>query len=424
MDLSEPERPVTRSGVLVLSGLFPRPGRPLFGSFVFEQARELARGGGGVRVVVPVARHERFRHGSGEDVGQLPSDPNLPVDYLPWLQLPGNPGLVPSGELLARRLRAFLEARGLQPGLIHAHDALPCGHAALLLKRSLGIPYVVTAHGRDAFFEKQLAGVGLSRVGARVARAVFTEAAAVVCVSDLVADVVQEGTGGEARVEVVYNGFDPEVFHPGAGTRAVGGPVLLSVGNLHRTKGQHLVIEALPSIRDAFPDVRYLLAGEGPYRGELERLARTLGVAGQVRFLGRQPRAEVARLMAASDLFVLPSYDEAFGCVYVEAMGTGTPVVACKGQGGALIVDDGVDGFLVDPTAQAVGAAVLTVLGDPGRADAVGREALTSALSRFTWAASAAALRRVYGDVISGPLAGSHGAVSAVDAAATSASGL
>lgn len=394
--------------VLVLSSLFPRPGRPLFGSFVFEQARELPRVGVDARVVVPVARHERLRHGAGEDVGEVPLDRDLPVEYLPWLQLPGNLGLVPSGLVLARRLRAYLSATGFTPSVIHAHDALPCGHAALLLKQALGIPYVVTVHGRDAFFRKQLAGVGLSSAGERVARAVFENAAAVICVSELVADVVSAGTEGRARVEVVHNGFDPEVFHPEVATQGEWPPTILSVGNLNRTKGQHLVIEALPRITEGFPGVAYLVVGDGAYRSELEKLAETLGVADRVRFIGRQPRAEVARLMAASDLFVLPSYDEAFGCVYVEAMGTATPVVACKEQGGALIVNEGVDGLLVEPTADAVAEAVTQILRDPERARALGREALATARARFTWRASAEALARVYGQVVAGTASSSR----------------
>ena len=99
--------------------------------------------------------------------------------------------------------------------LIHAHGPLPCGHAAMLLSAELGLPYVVSVHGLDAFSTEQVSG----RAGAwcrRISQRVYRSSRRVICVSEHVREQVLEGTGPTCRTSVVYNGVDPELFSPGA----------------------------------------------------------------------------------------------------------------------------------------------------------------------------------------------------------------
>ncbi len=118
-------------------------------------------------------------------------------------------------------------------------------------------------------------------------------------------------------------------------------PLLLALGRLHPSKAFDTLIEALPEIADA----HLWLAGKGPQKGELVKLAERRGVADRVRFLGW--RADAPALFAAADLCVCPSRIEPLGNVVIEAWAHGVPVVAAAGAGPAALIEDGRTGLLV-----------------------------------------------------------------------------
>jgi glycosyltransferase involved in cell wall biosynthesis len=123
-------------------------------------------------------------------------------------------------------------------------------------------------------------------------------------------------------------------------------------------------------------------------------------VADSVHFLGRVEHTRVLSLMARADLFALPSWDEAFGLVYTEAMAQGTPVVAGKGEGPQDFIEDGVSGYLVpvrDPVALA--GIIAQVLDDPRKAAAVGDAGKAAALA-LSWERNARLTREVYERVL------------------------
>jgi glycosyltransferase involved in cell wall biosynthesis len=129
-------------------------------------------------------------------------------------------------------------------------------------------------------------------------------------------------------------------------------------------KGQWHLIDALPDLVPRFPDLALVLLGDGPLRESLRSRAAALGVSRHVVFAGHRPDAR--RLLAAADVFVLPSRHEGMPLVALEAMEAGLPVVATRVIGSAEVVHDGVTGALVrpgDPTA--LGAAVGRLLADP-----------------------------------------------------------
>ncbi len=149
-----------------------------------------------------------------------------------------------------------------------------------------------------------------------------------------------------------------------------GAPRLLALGRLHRNKGFDVLLRALPLL----PGGAHLsLAGEGPERAALEALARELGVADRVSFLGW--REDTGALLAACDVFVCPSRHEPLGNVVLEAWSAARPVVAAAAQGPREVVRDGETGLLVPPEAPAPLAAAVSAL----LADAPRRAALAAA---------------------------------------------
>ncbi len=146
-----------------------------------------------------------------------------------------------------------------------------------------------------------------------------------------------------------------------------GAPRLLALGRLHRNKGFDVLLHALARL----PGAHLSLAGEGPERAALGRLARGLGVAGRVAFLGW--RRDAGALLAACDLLVCPSRHEPLGNVVPEAWSARRAVVAAAAAGPAELIRDGETGLLVPAgDAPALAAAIAGLLADPARAAALG----------------------------------------------------
>jgi phosphatidylinositol alpha-1,6-mannosyltransferase len=144
------------------------------------------------------------------------------------------------------------------------------------------------------------------------------------------------------RVRVLPNTVG-ERFEPGPPSEALvrrlgvhGKRVLLTLGRLaseERAKGHDRVIESLPTLRQQFPDLVYLIAGDGPDRARLERLARDLQVEDIVVFAGRIAREDIVALHRLAELFVMPSVGEGFGIVFIEAMASGVPALGSDRDG-------------------------------------------------------------------------------------------
>jgi sugar transferase (PEP-CTERM/EpsH1 system associated) len=226
--------------------------------------------------------------------------------------------------------------------LVHTHNpqALIYGAPAA---RLCGARAVHTKHGANPDRGRRL---WLRRAAARLVDAY-------VAVSDATAQVAR--TSGEAKngkLRVIPNGIDVERFRPDPGARvrlraelgiAESAWVVGTVGRLAPEKDQELLLRAAAPLCDG--GVHLLLVGDGPRAQPLQALARTLGVAHTVHFVGA--RSDVAALLAAMDVFVLSSRTEGLPLVVPEAMAAGLPVVSTAVGGIPGVIDDGATGFLV-----------------------------------------------------------------------------
>jgi len=367
--------------VLTLTPFFPSDQNEVSGCFIAEPIQHLKRFGvdSSVIAVSPI-HHPRKR----------PS-PSAVAEWVRYPQIPGTLGLSSAGRLLYARLVG--RVRKLHAGnpvdVIHAHGALPCGHAAALLSRRLGIPFVVSVHGLDVF-NTCFHGGTPAKWRRQESSAVYLAARTVICISEKVQQILREGMDSSVSSAVVYNGTDTELFSPGVAAtappeKAPPEKEILIVGNLIRSKGHELVFRAIARLGTLFPRLRCQIIGEGPERARLEALASELGLGQRVRFVGRQSRAAVADAMRACSVFVLPSRNEGLGCVYLEAMACGKPVIACRGQGIDEIIEHGRNGWLIpaeglDELAQAL--STLLQSGDvSARLGAAARETVLNGLT-------------------------------------------
>jgi glycosyltransferase involved in cell wall biosynthesis len=193
-------------------------------------------------------------------------------------------------------------------------------------------------------------------------------------------------------LSVVYNGVDMTQFAPQADRAAAreelglaaDNVVIGSVGRLSADKGgQDVLIRAVAEVRQAHPEVRLVFVGDGPLRVGLEALVFELGLGEVVRFTGQ--RADVARLLGAFDVFVLPSLREALPIAVIEAMAVRLPVVAARIGGIPEVVEDDGTGCLVPPGDVAALAAVLErLVGDPALVARLGAAGQARVQAQFT----------------------------------------
>ena len=175
---------------------------------------------------------------------------------------------------------------------------------------------------------------------------------------------------------------------------------MLTVGYLIERKGIRELIAAAGRLRRDGRHGHLAIVGDGPLRAALAAQAEAEGVADVVHFLGRVPHERVLALMARADLFALPSWDEAFGLVYTEAMAQGTPVLAGKGEGPEDFIEDGVSGYLAPVRdAGALAGIIAAVFDDPAAAAAVGEAGKAAALS-LSWERNARLTLGVYENVL------------------------
>jgi len=370
--------------VLVVSHLYPSPGIERF-LFVHEQILALRELGVETRVLSPTPWVPRvlWRDPRHRRRGQKPLRAirdGITAEYPRVLQPPRRLLFDRLGDIAYYGVRRLPSLHGGDYGLLHAHQALPDGALAQRLAADLGVPYVVTVHGADVYQHFRLGGAVERR-----AKSVLAHADAVMANSSAVAGLLG-GVVAPERLTVVLNGttglgreVDPESdYLPGE-------PLVLTVGYLIERKGHATLLQALAALAERGHRPHLAVIGDGPLQARLTAEATRLGLDSRVHFLGRQPHRRVLALMARAQLFAMPSWDEAFGLVYTEAMAQGTPVVACRGEGPEDFLQDGLSGYLT-PTrdAEALAAIIQRVLEDPAEALAVGRAGRDAALA-LSW---------------------------------------
>jgi glycosyltransferase involved in cell wall biosynthesis len=164
------------------------------------------------------------------------------------------------------------------------------------------------------------------------------------------------------------------------------------------------VLRALSLLRDAEPSLRWVIVGDGPERGPLERLAGELGLAERVEFRGALPHHAAVAAAQSAAAFVLPSVDEAFGVAYVEAMAGGVPAIGCRGEPGPEELARLGGGIRLVSRADPVALAreLRTLLADEGLRLRLGESARRTVAEHFTWERCGRATVAAYEDALAG----------------------
>jgi len=289
-----------------------------------------------------------------------------------------------------------------RPDLVHVHHVWPAADRYVASLAALaGVPHlVVTEH---------IEGRAHSGAQRRLKRRELEHAEVVTAVSAAVADSLVRDYGVDrARVRVVPNGAelpDEDAEHAAArrlreqlGAGALR-PLWVCAGRLEEQKGQDVLLAALGEVRRRGLQFVAVLAGEGSRRAALEEQARTLGLAGDLRFPGQVE--DLGPLLAAADAVVLPSRWEGMPLVLLEALVRGRPVVASAVGGIAEVAEDGVHARLVPPADPAALAEALEAFHrQPDQALRLGRRGAAHVRESFTWPRVVEAFEAVYDEAL------------------------
>jgi phosphatidyl-myo-inositol dimannoside synthase len=190
-------------------------------------------------------------------------------------------------------------------------------------------------------------------------------------------------------IQLLYNCLDPglEARVPaGEAERALSMLTVSRITSSDPYKGHTYVLAAMPALLERFPELVYHIVGDGDARPSLEALVAQYGLERSVRFHGIVDDEQLACLYSAASLFIMPSTSEGFGFVFVEAMNHGTPVIGGNSDASPEVIDDGVTGYVVDPTSiPSIVHAASSLLIDPDLRCRMGEAARERVRAQFSF---------------------------------------
>lgn len=383
---------MTSKNLLIITHSFPdRENAFIGGIFIKDQLRCLGRSFNKVFVLCPtpygieVLRRARFEDYTFDNIQVFFTRYfNFPLLYFAlrslWIRLE------------KRAILRALRKNGLDFELIHAHFTWPSGAVAVGLRDVFGVPVVITEHGASHLHEAL-------RTRAPHYTETWRNSDAIIRVNK--ADIAQLAEYND-RVYHIPNGYNPDRIsrtNTVTARRALGLPVdkeiVFTLGGLNPYKGQIYLIEAMMHVCRFRNDVMCYIGGSGPLENRLRKTIRKLGLEKRVILLGHLEDATVSLWMNAMDLFVLPSLNESFGIVQLEAMACGKPVVATYNGGSEELLISEDLGYLVQPKdSTELAHKILRAL--ENRWD---ERVIISYASQYTWDSIVDQIRSVYSEI-------------------------
>lgn len=385
-----------------------------FGGAAFEKPTiALSQMGLKIVVITPVAftplplPHISTRWRQYSQVPQKEIVGGVPVYHPRYLSLPKSLLNSLSGYFMFKGVESLLKSDdfNFEFDLIHAHNSYPDGWVALLLSSRYNKPFIVSARGTDIDYTAK------SKKGSSKLRKIYDRSAAVICPTPRIKDKVDLLFPG-TRSTTICNGIDLDFMSTcKAGLTYSNNSekiIITSVSMLIHTKGIDLNIRAIKELVSEIKhiEVSYIIAGDGPARKELEQLVDTLDLRANVTFIGNVKHDDAIRYISECDIFSMPSWQETFGLVYLEALALGKPVIGCQGQGMDTIITDNSVGLLTAPRDWlSVKSALSYLIVHPEEAKEMGMRGSKLVHDQFTHMKNAEYTKMVYEKILQGSLA-------------------
>jgi len=378
--------------ILIISHLFPNNKNLTYGIFVKFYAQALIELGHGVTVVAPIPYAPPFiKYKSWvryKDIPHSVKEGNLKIYHPRFLSVFGKQLLYIRGKIIY--IFSFFLFKKLfcdnKYDCIHSHTIFPSGTIGNILKIKYKIPHIVTIHGADILSELVQSKKYYLRI-----KKVLDNADLVGFVSEKLKELALTRKiidRSKAKFKVIYNGIKLPAYLPGinwedSDSNAVR---ILSVGLATKRKGYEYVIKAVALLRSKHKNIKYYIIGDGIDINYFKNIAKEQNVNDITYFLGDKKNEDVLAYMKNADIFILPSWDEAFGIVYLEAMTMQCPAIGTKGEAISEIIEHGKNGYLVKPKSVEQIVHVLTILiENPKLRNIIANEGYKTVTNNYSW---------------------------------------
>jgi teichuronic acid biosynthesis glycosyltransferase TuaC len=335
-----------RLKVTLVTPIFPIPAQPYRGHSEYEIVLALSKRAD-VNVICPFPRYPKWfqpnydhRH---PDLSYSP--PGVTTRYFEYPALPGVTRCI-NGKVCARYLEPYFRER--MPDVACNFWLYPEGYATVAVARRLGIPSVIGSIGSDLNRFVDPASRWLTKRAMKRATFVVTKS------EHLRQRAIQMGIS-PSKVRTIRNGCNPTVFHVGDRSAARAqlaieerAELVLFVGRLDIAKGIEELLEAFASLAGRRPNLQLAFVGDGPGGEHLRSKSKHLALEDRITLIGACSSQQVAQWLGAANVLALPSYNEGYPNVVIEALSCGRPVIATK-VGGILELVNEESGILIAP---------------------------------------------------------------------------
>ncbi|WP_339060565.1 glycosyltransferase [Tepidibacillus marianensis] len=376
--------------ILVISHMYPSSFNMTSGIFVHEQVKALVKQGHEVKVISPVpwapfplnqVSKKWNRYSQIETKTKLDG---IDIYYTRYLNLPSSMLFEYYGSFFYLGMKKLIENlhQTFPFDIIHAHVALPDGAAAIKIKDRFNVPLVVTIHGQDLQHT-----IYRNKKSKEIIADIFNRADKVILVSSKLKSLAEYELGSSDKYVVIHNGINlDDISSEFIEDNKTNERIILSLSNLYPSKGIDLNIHAISKLCNKYPDLKYVIVGDGPERNRLESLANGLLIQQNVEFVGRLPHEMALEYIKTCEIFSLPSWKEGFGIAYIEAMAYGKPVIGVKGEGIEDVIQQNVTGLLVKPkNVESLVEAIDYLLANQKIGKEIGRNAQEMVYREMTW---------------------------------------
>lgn len=378
---------MNKKKVLFLAQSFIRFKDDITSHYLFSLAKQISKSGYQVRVVAP---HQGELKDSEKICGLPIHRFRYMISSLERLAYTGNMYKIVKRSLINRViflfflffffLKAYRVSKSFDVRIIHAHWWVPSGLIGYLVSILLNRPLLVTTHGTDLRIIKD------SKISFFLAKLVFQKAQYITVVSSFLKEkLVGELSLPEEKIKVIPMPVNTEKIRFSPPMKSSSQNVILCVARYTHQKKLDVLIDALSVLKEQNMDFEAILVGEGPERDRLLKKIGTLSLKDKIKLLGLMAQKELNRYYNLSQVVVLPSVNEGFGLVLVEAGLCKKPVVGARSGGIPDIIEDGISGILVPPEDHiALANAIISVLSDDNLAKRLGQNAYQQVWKRFS----------------------------------------
>lgn len=378
------------------------------GIFVCQQVKELRRQGCEIKVVSPVPWASfpvKYLSKKWKRYSEIPKKAildKIEVYYPRCLEFPKAFFFASSGKRMYWGIKKIVAKiyKDFRFDVIHSHIALPDGYAGMMLAKRYNKPLIVTIHGQD--FQQT---IYKNKKCKRNIEKVINFSRKTIVVSNKLKKIGEKELNiNPEKLITISNGVNIEDIHQEKSNlteKYKGKKIILSVSSLIKIKGIDYNLEAAARLKEKYPNLIYLIIGDGAERKTLEKLVEKLNLKNRVTFLGQLTHKKTMEYMSICDIFSLPSWKEGFGIVYLESMAHKKPVIACQKQGITDIIKNKEIGILVKPkNTNDLTNAIDFLLSHPNIGREWGKKAYGLVKKYYTWDSITSQLISLYKNIL------------------------